>query len=66
MEWIEIPLLMLEVPGSNPGHSISKIPLLYSEALEAPRGAGRTPQVSGLRERDKVKPKKMRFKSATS
>ena len=26
-EWIERPLLMLEVRGSNPGHS--KIPLLY-------------------------------------
>ena len=24
MEWIEHPLLMLEVRGSNPGHSISK------------------------------------------
>ena len=31
-EWIERPLLMLEVRGSNPGHSASKIPLLYPEA----------------------------------
>ena len=43
VEWIERPLLMLEVRGSNSGHSASKIPLLYPEALEAPRGARRTP-----------------------
>ena len=35
-EWIERPLLMLEVRGSNPGHSASKIPLLYPETLEVP------------------------------
>ena len=27
---------MLEVRGSNPGHSASKIPLLYPETLEVP------------------------------
>ena len=36
-EWIERPLLMLEVRDSNPGHSASKnIPLLYPETLEVP------------------------------
>ena len=35
-EWIERLLLMLEVQGSNPGHSASKIPLLYPETLEVP------------------------------
>ena len=29
MEWIEHPILMLEVRGSNNSHSISKIPLLH-------------------------------------
>ena len=42
MEWIEPPLLMLQVCGSNPISS-QKIPLLYPKALDAPRGAGRTP-----------------------
>ena len=41
MEWIDRPLLMLEVRGSNPATPSQKIPLLYPEALEAPRGAGR-------------------------
>ena len=41
VEWIERPLLMLEVQGSNLGHSISKNTTSYT--LEAPRGAGRTP-----------------------
>ena len=36
VEWIEHPLLMLEVWGSNPGHSALKIPLLYPEILEVP------------------------------
>ena len=35
-EWIERPLLMLKVRGSNPGHSASKNPLLYPETLEVP------------------------------
>ena len=36
-EWIERPLLMLEVRGSNPSHSrLKKIPLLYPETLEVP------------------------------
>ena len=36
----ECPLLMLEVQGSNPGHSASKntnsLPILYPETLDVP------------------------------
>ena len=41
MEWIERLPLMLEV--RNPATPSKKIPLLYPDALKAPRGAGRTP-----------------------
>ena len=34
MEWIERPLLMLEVRGSNPGHSASKNTTSLPQTLE--------------------------------
>ena len=42
-EWIERPLLMLEVWGSNPGHSASKNTTSLPRSQKVPRGAGRTP-----------------------
>ena len=41
-EWIERPLLMLEVRGSNSGHSASKITTSLPRSLKAPRVAGLT------------------------
>ena len=42
-KWIERPLLMLEIRGSNPGHSASKNTTSLPRSLKAPRGAERTP-----------------------
>ena len=47
-EWIERPLLMLEVQGSNPGHSASK---KYPFFTPKPNGSPRSqahPQISEL------------------
>ena len=46
VEWIEHPLLMLEVRGSNPSLSIlKKIPLLDPEVLELPEEPGTPPDL---------------------
>ena len=57
MEWIEHPLLMLEVRGLNPGHSASKN---TTSLPRNPRGTirGRASQILELGNEARVKQKK--------
>ena len=61
MEWIEHPLLMLELRGSNPGHSIS---INTTSLPRNPRGSPRSralPQISKWSERGGVKQKLLSY-----
>ena len=57
VEWIERPLIMLKVRGSNPGHSISKNTISLHRSPRSSLRSRAHPRISELSERGRVKPK---------
>ena len=58
-EWIERPLLMLEVRGRTPATPLQKIPLLYPETLEVQLRILELGDEAGEKQKKNLRPEKL-------